>query len=203
MVVLVALICGWLLLRQYLPGYAKEKGQNLATKEDVAEITEKVESVKSGYAESLEALKASLQVDASIRSAFQLRCLEAIDEVNNLLVEITLHCWRELANRSPNEHYIWDAVDSSDDSKGFHYFCVAIDKAVLTHGLYLSRNAKSELSKLSQQIGLLSSMELALSDSDPDPAIVDSAMSAYETGLNAVKECQASILSELGLVNEI
>ncbi|MFZ0962921.1 MAG: hypothetical protein WAO35_18805 [Terriglobia bacterium] len=48
------LIIGGLLLRFYLRGYFKEKGKNLATKEDIKEITEKVEAVKAEYAKQRE-----------------------------------------------------------------------------------------------------------------------------------------------------
>ena len=39
-----------LLVGQILPSYFKEKGKNLATKEDITQITEKIESVKHTYA---------------------------------------------------------------------------------------------------------------------------------------------------------
>lgn len=39
-----------------LKAYSEEKGKNLATKEDIAEITRKVESVRAEYAERLQAL---------------------------------------------------------------------------------------------------------------------------------------------------
>jgi hypothetical protein len=38
-----------LLLRKYLPAYLTEKGKNLATKEDIEEITRTVESVKTAH----------------------------------------------------------------------------------------------------------------------------------------------------------
>src|SRR6266568_1984885 len=40
-----------LFIRNYLPTYAAEKGRNLATKEDIAKITDEVERVKHGYTE--------------------------------------------------------------------------------------------------------------------------------------------------------
>lgn len=48
----------FLLLKHYLPSYLAEKGKNLATKEDIAEITDEVEGVRSQYAVLLEELKA-------------------------------------------------------------------------------------------------------------------------------------------------
>jgi hypothetical protein len=53
---LAALIV-WNLTRHYFPGYLIEKGKNLATKEDVAEITRRIEDVKHDYALVLEAQK--------------------------------------------------------------------------------------------------------------------------------------------------
>lgn len=38
---------GGLLISQYVPAYARKKGENVATKEDIAAITEKIESVKA------------------------------------------------------------------------------------------------------------------------------------------------------------
>lgn len=52
-------IVGWL-VRFYLPGYMKEKGKNLATKEDVADITNKIEQVKAEYAKQLEHYKSGI-----------------------------------------------------------------------------------------------------------------------------------------------
>src|SRR5216683_2857063 len=48
-------------LRNYLPSYLRQKGQNLATKEDIAGITASIEGVRAQYAASLEHLKQSLQ----------------------------------------------------------------------------------------------------------------------------------------------
>ncbi len=56
----VVLVCSALFLRSFLPAYVTRKGENLATKEDVEEITHKVERAKIEYAQSLERLKADL-----------------------------------------------------------------------------------------------------------------------------------------------
>ena len=42
------------LLKQYGTPYIRKKGENLATKQDIAEITDKIEKVRSIYAERLE-----------------------------------------------------------------------------------------------------------------------------------------------------
>tara|TARA_A100001391_G_scaffold196839_1_gene176067 strand:- start:6269 stop:6907 length:639 start_codon:yes stop_codon:yes gene_type:complete len=202
----VLILAGMLVLalmaKNYFPKYVSEKAKNLATKEDIAGITDKIEGVKSSYALSLEKAKSELQVKSALQQAFQSKCLEAVIAVNELLTEIHLYCWKEMAERSPNEHYVWRQIDESDENKGFHYFRVAIDKTSMTYGLYLTKSAKSALTDLSSQIGLLSSMELALSGSNPDSVIEESATSGYETGIKAVEKCREALISELGIGNE-
>lgn len=46
-----------LIFRNFLPGYMGEKGKNLATKEDIAVITDKIESVKVEYSKQFEDYK--------------------------------------------------------------------------------------------------------------------------------------------------
>jgi hypothetical protein len=56
----VLLVAG-LWLKNYLPNYLNEKGKLLAQKEDIAEVTEKIESVKVEFAKDTEYLKSGLQ----------------------------------------------------------------------------------------------------------------------------------------------
>jgi hypothetical protein len=60
LIILAGLGASALLIKNYLPSYTKEKGKNLATREDIEEITDKIESVKTEYAKELEGLKSQL-----------------------------------------------------------------------------------------------------------------------------------------------
>ncbi len=57
-------LCIWLVsllwFKNYLLTYFQEKGKNLATKEDIKEITDKVEFVKADYAKQLELFKCEI-----------------------------------------------------------------------------------------------------------------------------------------------
>lgn len=202
-IILIVVLIISFVLKDFFPSYTREKGKNIATKEDIELITEKIESVKVEYAKSLELAKARIQIEFALRAAYQQKCLEAITAINDLLVEINLYCWREIAERSPNEHYVWSNVDDLPESRHFHYYRVAIDKAAMMHGMYLTPGAQDALNKLSNQIGLWSSMELALSMSDPEPSIVESAQSGYSAALASVEECRRSLMQELGLPNGV
>jgi hypothetical protein len=50
--IVLTIIIGYFLY-SHLPAYFKEKGKNLATKEDIKDITEKIESVRTDYAKQL------------------------------------------------------------------------------------------------------------------------------------------------------
>jgi hypothetical protein len=52
----------YLLVKFFLSSYFSEKGKNLATREDIAEITRKVEGVRTEYASLVEELKARHQL---------------------------------------------------------------------------------------------------------------------------------------------
>ena len=197
--VLIGLIIGY-----FLPSYAKKKGENLATKEDIAEITSKIESVKFDFQHNLEKERSQLQVIVATEKAFKENALEAIKDIDNLLVRISIYSWQKLAELSPNEHYVWDNVAEPDDNvkAGFHYFRVAVDRAILVHGLYLSPNARKSLHNLADQIGLLSSMEIALTQDNPDPLILKSADNGYQTALDSVQKCRDELMQEFGLVSK-
>ena len=58
---IVVVIAGMLVVTHYLPAYSKEKGKNLATKEDIEEITRKTEEVRKEVRERFEKFSSGLQ----------------------------------------------------------------------------------------------------------------------------------------------
>jgi hypothetical protein len=81
-VVLIALLIGvvTLLCRSFLPAYTAKKGENLATKEDIAQITHEIERVRSSYANELKELEhRHNRILEELRSRNQLR-LAALDK---------------------------------------------------------------------------------------------------------------------------
>lgn len=187
-----------LFIKNFFPSYMSEKAKNLATKEDISHITEQIESIKKNHAIEIEKVKSELDVKSALRQSFQAKSLESLTAIDELLVEINLYSWKKLAELSPNEHYVWSNVDTIGEGRHFHYYRVAIDKTKMVHGLYLTFNTKNALTELAQSIGMLSSMELALSN-DPDEAILESAESGYSSAIRAVNKCRHKLLSQLGV----
>ena len=61
-----------LLLNKFLPAYFSEKGKNLATKEDISQITDKIESVKSIYNNENKVLEKRRQIYEEIVSSLRI-----------------------------------------------------------------------------------------------------------------------------------
>jgi hypothetical protein len=83
--VIVALIV-WL-LRPFVESYSKKKGENLATKEDVEEITQKVEAIKGEISKELEFVKWELGNKATVHRLAAEKEFQAYAEIGKTLVE--------------------------------------------------------------------------------------------------------------------
>ena len=99
---LLAIGVGILLWRSFFPSYLSEKGKNLATKEDIAEITRQVEGVKEFYSTRLKELEhqnalvlEQLKAQQQLRLAAVERRLAAHQEAFTL--------WRRLVNAAHSE----------------------------------------------------------------------------------------------------
>jgi hypothetical protein len=107
----------FLLLKYWLPGYLSEKGRNLASKEDIEAITEKVESVKRQHAELLEQLK--------VKNQLRLASLEQ----------------RLLAHQQA--YGLWREINSALDTSSVHEVAAKCDKWWGENCLYLEPAARS------------------------------------------------------------
>jgi hypothetical protein len=84
------------LMKSYIPAYLSEKGKNLATKEDIAAITEEMEAVKSGYAKILEEVRVSNQLKISaiereqnMKREVYMDAVEAISKIQNMVASFS------------------------------------------------------------------------------------------------------------------
>ena len=72
----------------FIGAYLKKKGGNLATKEDIEIITEKIEKIRSQYSEQLETVKASLQLSNQLKLAALDKRLQKHQEAYTLWVDL-------------------------------------------------------------------------------------------------------------------
>ncbi len=79
-------------IKSYIPSFLKEKAKNLATKEDIAGITDQVEAVKIGYAKILEEVRsdnqlrlASIEREKTIKKEVYLIAAEAVNRSHYMI----------------------------------------------------------------------------------------------------------------------
>ncbi len=87
----------YLTIKNLLPSYFSEKGKNIATREDISEITELVEQVKHEFTNQTEQLKSKLNVISNVHVDLAIQERNAIVECNiayfswlNLLIDSNL-----------------------------------------------------------------------------------------------------------------
>jgi len=80
-------VSGLLLLILFFQSYVSQKGKNFATKEDISEITEKIEEVKHDYAKQLESTRAGLSSLINIHSFRYEREFDILLKLSDKLVE--------------------------------------------------------------------------------------------------------------------
>ncbi|MEN6668908.1 hypothetical protein AAJP47_00855 [Psychrobacter sp. B38] len=82
-------IASLFIFRKYLFSYSSEKGKNLATREDIEEITRKIENVKSEYLIELETVRVELSKSLHQKNEVWIMkrnaCLKALNLANAVL----------------------------------------------------------------------------------------------------------------------
>lgn len=89
---ITAAVILYFFFKSFIPSYLSEKGKNLATKEDIASITDKVESIKTDYAKVIEEIKSNNQLklaeidrERNIRKEVYLEATEALTRTLNVI----------------------------------------------------------------------------------------------------------------------
>ncbi len=186
------------LFRKFLFSYTSEKGKNLATKEDVEEITSKVEEVKSSYVAEIERLK----VDLSLLS-----------RKHNILLDEKIRVFKKLQKRLVEfKKYCEAALGSYDERGEFHpnlgVLSKDIDTATLQHVtalheieqedfIFLSDESRHILSKLHSNCSTMCSMELAVFGEEKNSEMMKSTIPVYESAMSNIDECLQSLYEEL------
>lgn len=186
------------LFRKYLFSYSAEKGKNLATKEDVEEITRKVEDVKSGYVAEIERLKVDLSV---------------LSKKHNILLDEKVRVFKKLQKRLVDfKKYCEAALGSYDKRSEFHpnlgVLSKDIDKTSLQHitalheieqedFIFLSKKSRVLLFELHVNCSTMCSMEIAIFGEDNDSEMARGTIRVYELAMSNIDSCLQSLYEDL------
>ncbi|EPC03355.1 hypothetical protein L861_17590 [Litchfieldella anticariensis FP35 = DSM 16096] len=186
------------LFRKYLFSYSSEKGKNLATKEDVEEITRKVEGVKVEYVAEIERLK----VDLSLFS-----------RKNTILLDEKIRVFKRLQKRLVDfKKYCEAALGEYDERGEFHPnlqgLAEDVDKAALQHitalheieqedFIFLSKKSRKILADLHHNCSMMCSMEIAIFSEESGSEMAKSSIPLYESAISNIDICLQSLYEEL------
>ena len=186
------------LFRKYLFSYSVEKGRNLATKEDIEEITRKVEEVKSEYVVEIEKLKVDLSVLSRKHSMLLDEKIRVFKKLQKRLVEFKKYCEAALGSYDGRGDFHPSLDSLSQD----------IDRACLQHlsalyeieqedFIFLSKKSRKLLAELHDNCSMMCSIELAIFGLTNDSEMVKSAVPIYESAINNIDRCLQSLYEEL------
>ena len=89
-ITIISIFALWLFLKSYLPSYMNTKGKNLATKEDIGDITKQIEEVKLRYIEQQKLFEAEQQRKTNIHGLTCEREFQILSDIWGKLVELQL-----------------------------------------------------------------------------------------------------------------
>lgn len=103
--ILLVIISGFV---QYIIAFFKEKGKNLATKDDIGKITNEIKSVESAFTNKTEILKSQLSLLTNVKSEIYSTERDAIINANEKLYQWLSHIMRfpDLGDNDDIDRYI-------------------------------------------------------------------------------------------------
>jgi hypothetical protein len=194
----LAVLCGIVLGRKYLFSYMNEKGRNLATREDVAEITRLAEAVKIGYVGEIERLKAELALLSRKHGILFDEKVRVFKLLQARLVAFKKFCEASAgAYSSRGEfHPHLDSLDPSIDKASLRHLTV-LHELEQEHFIFLSGESRRALGELRRGCAIMCSMELAILDNAGDASIVGNAAEVYDSAIERIDRCLESLYTEL------
>ena len=197
--VLVLLGIGCIFLfRKYLFSYSIEKGKNLATKEDVEEITRKVEEVKSEYVAEIEMLKVDLAILSRKHSILLDEKIRVFKKLQKRLVEFKKYCEAALGSYDGRGEFHPNLETLSQDiDKACLKHIIALHEIEQADFIFLSKQSRKLLSELHDSCSMMCSMEIAIFGANNDSEMVRSAIPIYESAIGNIDSCLQSLYEEL------
>ena len=181
----------------YLGTYLREKGKNTATKEDIAEITHKVEEVRTGYLAELETLKVTLSLLSKKQGLLFDEKIRVFKKLQAKLTSFKKYCYAAQGELSPEDlRPNFDSL-AEEDRKSALVFVSELEQIMQEDFIFLSDKSREVFSELMRELYIMPSMELATMSNKDDPAFTNDAIAAYRDAMDKIDICLRSLYEEL------
>jgi hypothetical protein len=195
--ILILLGIGCLFIfQQYLNSYSKEKGKNLATKEDISDITKNVEEIKADYASEIEHLKVDLLLISRKNDILLNEKIRVFKKLQKRLVDFKKYCEASIGTYD-KRGYLHPDLDSLSEN---------IDKTTLEHiaelheikqedFIFLSKISRKILKDLHSKCTIMCKLEMETSDNNKE--FLKDMISGYKSIMKDIDKCLQSLYEEL------
>lgn len=203
--VLLSIAIIGLLWKKTLSKYLSEKGKNIATKEDIGEITNKVEEVKSTYLIELEKVKIDLLLSSKKQTILLDEKIRVFKILQQRLVAFKKYC----------EATIGDIGNVSEFHPNLSSLSKEIDKSALLHisaireiiqedFIFLSNESRKLISNLLNKLSMMPNIEIYIfniQDSeekyDEDIEQMENFVDNYKSAMLHIDECLMGLYEDL------
>lgn len=202
LMILVAIGCLFM-FQKYLLSYSSEKGKNLATKEDIEEITRTVEGTKNEYVAEIEKLKAELAVFSRKNNILFDEKIRVFKRLQKNLVDLKRYCEAALGTYDDRGefHPTLESLDSTNAGSTLMHIH-ALHQIQLEDFIFLSRSSNSALDELYQTCQIMPSMELHIIGNENDVDLASSTIPVYEKAMINIDKCLQTLYDELEFSTE-
>lgn len=213
-IVLIGLVILYFTLKNLLPSYFSEKGKNLAKKEDIEELTEKVEDVKQKFVEKTENLKARLDLVTQLQIGYKNEertavtrfheaiftwinmCLDSghggLDDYNNEMIDKRIFSFNNAYNKVLNTQAM---LELYVEDKKLHETIFKLKTSVLENLSFHPTDCLIKIKHINQDLIMLESITDPDERSSKHSGILEKRSEAY-------KEFRSSILKGYSMIIE-
>lgn len=200
--ILLSIGCAFL-FRRYLISYSSEKGKNLATQEDIEEITRKVEDVKVVYLKEIERLKVDLSLLSKKQDVLLDEKIRVFKRLQKQLVDFKKYCEASLGEHDTRGdfHPTLDSLSPKVYTSALLHL-TALHYIMQEDFIFLSKKSKDILNDLHSRCSTLCNIELYMSGGNKDSELSSSAIPVYENSIELIEQCLQGLYDELRFPHE-
>jgi len=193
-----------LFIKDYFPTYFRKKAENLATKEDIADITQKVEEVKTEYLIKIEHVKAELKESEKqtehfhqiSQSTYQ-KLFEKKIEVYQMLINENIKYENENSKANIEFHTEYGAIDG--DFYPYYSYFIRVQNIVKKYRLYIS----NKLSDYFNEIPSSSLFNIDMGENNQDgSAMQEGYMKLYKESNKAFEKFWEQLNEDIKIIRK-
>jgi len=198
------------LFRKFIFSYATEKGKNFATKQDIGNITEQVETIKSFHISDIERLKTDLLLISRKNDILFNEKIRVFKRMQTKLVELKRYCEATIGTYDKTGNF-WAYLDLETLDKKYKKpiseYIKEIREIEEENFIFLTTKSKKILNDLYRDLSSIRNLEdtlindpfgknkdLEKNNSEEKSRII---VPKYETAVEHIKNCLYSLYEEL------